>query len=143
MCESSCKRNELDEPLSICRLKRVAAVNDDDSWKIHKKKSEPTGKKVAVIGGGPAGLTAAYYLAKKGHAITVFEENKKVGGQLRYGIPAYRLPDTILDNEIAVILEEGIELITGTKVEKPKDLLKRGYDAVLVELVHIKEVFCR
>jgi len=132
VCESNCKRNELDEPLSICRLKRVAAVKDDGSWKNNKRKSPPTDKKVAVVGGGPAGLTAAYYLAKKGHLVTVFEENEKAGGQLRYGIPAYRLSDATLDKEISDILEEGIDLVTGTRVEKPKDLLMKGYDAVLV-----------
>lgn len=133
-CESNCKRNELDAPLSICRLKKSAAVKDDGSWKANKKKSAPTGKKVAVIGGGPAGLTAAYYLDKQGHTVTVFEENEKAGGQLRYGIPSYRLPDAIIDNEIAEILNEGIELIAGARVEKPQDLLKEGYDAVLVAI---------
>lgn len=132
VCESECKRNQLGSPLSICRLKRAAAVNDDDSWKNHRKKSNPTGRKVAVIGAGPAGLTAAYYLAKKGHAVTVFEENEKAGGQLRYGIPAYRLPDDVIDKEILDILEAGVELITSKKADSPKELLEKGYNAVLV-----------
>lgn len=131
-CEDSCKRGELDSPISICRLKRTAVENDDGSWKKNRRKSEASGKKVGIIGGGPAGLTAAYYLAGKGHAVTIFEENEKPGGQLRYGIPAYRLPDTTLDDEIGTILEVGIELISGSRVESPEDLLGEGYHAVLI-----------
>lgn len=131
-CESECKRNELGEPISICKLKRTAGVNDDEEWKKYVRKAEPTGKKAAVIGAGPAGLTAAYYLAKKGHAVTVFEENEKAGGQCRYGIPSYRLPDETLDKEIGDILEAGVELKTNTKADKPKELLAQGFDTVLV-----------
>ncbi len=132
-CESECKRNYLGEPVSICRLKLAAAVNvKADRWKEKRIRSEPTGKKTAVIGGGPAGLTAAYYLAKKGHQVTVFEANEKAGGQCRYGIPSYRLPDVVLDKEIEDILEVGITLLTDYKVLQPKKLLQEGYDAVLV-----------
>ena len=84
------------------------------------------------MGAGPAGLTAAYYLAKKGHEVTVFEKNPKAGGQCRYGIPAYRLPDRLLDREIHTILEAGIELRTNTQPQSPDQLLKQGYDTVLV-----------
>ena len=84
------------------------------------------------MGAGPAGLTAAYYLAKKGHEVTVFEKNPKAGGQCRYGIPAYRLPDSLLDREIHTILEAGIELRTDTQPQSPDQLLKQGYDTVLV-----------
>ena len=80
----------------------------------------------------PAGLTAAYYLAKKGHEVTVFEKNPKAGGQCRYGIPAYRLPDQLLDREINTILESGIELRTNTQPTSPDQLLEQGYDTVLV-----------
>jgi NADPH-dependent glutamate synthase beta subunit-like oxidoreductase/Pyruvate/2-oxoacid:ferredoxin oxidoreductase delta subunit/ferredoxin len=132
VCEDACKRNQLGEPLSICKLKKKAAFEDDKSWKEKVKKFEPTGKKVAVIGAGPAGLTAAYYLAKKGHSVVAFEENEKAGGQCRYGIPSYRLPDALLDDEIADILEMGIELRTNSKVGSPKDLLAEGYEAVLI-----------
>lgn len=132
VCEDNCKRNGFGNPISVCKLKKAASSELDDSWKSRARRSESTGKKVAVIGAGPAGLTSAYFLAKKGHAVTVFEENEKAGGQCRYGIPAYRLPDELLDREIASILEEGIELVLNTKVDAPKDLLEKGYDSVLV-----------
>lgn len=134
VCEDGCKRNEFGNPISICKLKKAAAVEDDYSWKSRSRHAAPTDKKVAVIGAGPAGLTAAYYLAKKGHSVTLFEENEKAGGQCRYGIPSYRLPDAVLDKEIDDILSEGIELITGNKCEVPKELLQKGYDAVLVSV---------
>lgn len=131
-CEDNCKRGNLNEPLSICRLKRAASVYDNKLWKAKSIKCSPTSKQVAIIGSGPAGLTAAYYLAKKGHKVVVFEKNAKAGGQCRYGIPAYRLPDETLDKEINEILEVGIELKTNTQIDLPKSLLDCGYDAVLV-----------
>ena len=131
-CEGECKRNELDAPLSVCRLKRAAAANDSGAWKTRVRREPATGKKAAVMGAGPPGLTAAYYLAKKGHEVTVFEKNPKAGGQCRYGIPAYRLPDSLLDREIHTILEAGIELRTDTQPQSPDQLLKQGYDTVLV-----------
>lgn len=134
VCESNCKRNELGDPVSICRLKRAAGAEDDGSWRKAVKKEPPTGKKAAVIGAGPAGLTAAYYLTKKGHEVTVFEANEKAGGQLRYGIPSYRLPDELVDQEIQVILDAGVHLLTGTRVESPKDLLNQGYEVVLTAI---------
>ena len=133
-CESECKRNELDAPLSVCRLKRAAAVNESGAWKEHARREAPTGKKAAVIGAGPAGLTAAYYLAKKGHGVTVFEKNEKAGGQCRYGIPAYRLPDELLDREIRTVLEAGFECKTNTPVQAPASLLQQGFDTVLVSV---------
>jgi len=132
VCEDNCKRKELGKPISICKLKKAASEDEDESWKRRARKDKSTGKKVAVVGAGPAGLTSAYYLAKKGHEVIIFEENERAGGQCRYGIPAYRLPDQVLDKEIADILEVGIELVTNTKVEKPTELLSKGYDAVLV-----------
>lgn len=133
VCESNCKRNELGEPISICKLKRAAATQDSGAWKEKVHKEPETGKKVAVIGAGPSGLTAAYYLAKKGHAVTVFEKNEKAGGQCRYGIPSYRLPDDLLDREIANILEIGIELKTNSDCQNLEEL-KQQYDAVLVSI---------
>lgn len=133
-CESQCKRGELGEAVSICKLKRAAATEESGAWKANAKKEEATGKKVAVIGAGPAGLTAAYYLAKKGHDVTVFEKNEKAGGQCRYGIPAYRLPDDLLDREIATILEVGMDLKLNSAEQSPKALLEEGFDAVLVSI---------
>lgn len=131
-CEQECKRGELNEPVSICKLKRAAAAADSGAWKERVRKDAATGKKAAVIGAGVAGLTAAYYLAKKGHDVTVFEKNEKAGGQCRYGIPAYRLPDAVLDREIQSMLEAGFTLKTGTAADMPKALLEQGYHAVLV-----------
>ena len=138
-CQDECKRNDLQEALSICRLKRAAAVRDTGEWKARVRHEPLSGKKVAIVGSGPAGLTAALYLAEKGHAVTVFEANPEAGGQMRYGIPAYRLPDETLDREIATILEVAqgvdaesrIEIRCGERVTDVKGLLD-GYDAVLV-----------
>lgn len=133
-CEDECKRGYLNSAISICKLKRAAATNESGEWKNHIRKDAPTGKKAAVIGAGPSGLTAAYYLAKKGHEVTVFEKNEKAGGQCRYGIPAYRLPDELLDREIATMLEAGFTLKTGEACEEPAKLLENGFDAVLVSI---------
>lgn len=133
-CESECKRNELDAPLSVCRLKRAAAARESGAWKARVRRKAATGKRAAVIGAGPAGLTAAYYLAKKGHRVTVFEKNEKAGGQCRYGIPAYRLPDEVLDKEISILLEEGMELKTGVSLQQPDKLMEQGFDVVLTAI---------
>ena len=130
-CELECKRNELNDPIAIRNLKRYAAANDDGSWRQRRVSCPPTGKKVAVVGAGPAGLTAAYYLGNKGHTVTVFEENEKAGGQLRYGIPKHRLPREAVDREIGEILSDRITLKTGSRVENAARLLEQGFDAVL------------
>ncbi|MCF0132802.1 MAG: FAD-dependent oxidoreductase [Blautia sp.] len=131
-CEGECKRNELGKPVSICKLKRAAALQDKGIWRDRQRKDPPTGKKAAVIGAGPAGLTTAFYLAKKGHDVTVFEKNEKAGGQCRYGIPAYRLPDWVLDREVAEIERAGVNIMTGTKALNPEQLMREGFDTVLV-----------
>jgi len=143
-CETDCKRGKVNEPLSICKEKRAAATYESGAWKARVRHDALTGKKVAVLGAGPAGLTAAYYLAGKGHKVTVFEANEKAGGQMRYGIPAYRMPDEAIDREVEAILETAgsgagdpdgaprIEIRCGERVTKPADLLAQGCDAVLV-----------
>lgn len=129
-CETGCRRGELNQPISICRLKQFAAKHDDGSWKLKVKRSLPTGKRVAVVGSGPAGLTAAYYLARKGHAVTVFEALPQAGGLMRYGIPAYRLPREVLDAEISEIEAAGVEIRTHISVDSSEGLFAQGFHAV-------------
>ncbi|WP_405376800.1 FAD-dependent oxidoreductase [Pseudobutyrivibrio sp.] len=133
-CELQCKRNHLDGPLSIRNLKRFAASQDDGSWKANAFMKESTGKKVAVIGAGPAGLTAGYYLKKLGHEVTIFEKLPLAGGQMRYGIPSYRLPREVLDREIAEIESIGVEIKCDQDVKSAAELKAQGYDAVFVSV---------
>ena len=134
-CELECKRTELNQPISIRNLKRYAAQQDDGAWREKSFRKPATGKKIAVIGAGPAGLTAAYYGAKLGHSVTVFEARPLAGGQMRYGIPNYRLPREALDAEIQEILaQDGITVNYNTTVENAPDLLKQGYDAVFAAI---------
>ncbi len=131
-CEEQCRRSELNEAIAIRALKRFAAENDTGLWKKGVKVAPATGKRVAVVGSGPAGLTAAYYLVKLGHEVVVFESLPVVGGMMRVGIPEHRLPREVLDKEIAEIQSTGIEFRTNTKVEAVDELLEQGYDAVLL-----------
>ena len=133
-CEGVCRRSEINEAISIRDLKRFAAENDHERlWEKNSQKASPTDKDIAVVGSGPAGLTAAYYLAKLGHGVTVFEALPLAGGMMRYGIPAYRLPREILDSEIHEIEKKGVDIKTNTKVESLEKLMSDdGYDAVLV-----------
>ena len=134
-CESHCRRRLVEEPLSVAYLKAFAADNDlasDDPYTAVCEES--TGKKVAIIGGGPAGLTAAYYLRLSGHDVTIYEAMPEMGGMLRYGIPEYRLPKAVLAKEVAAIAALGVEMKTNVKVGKDIsfDEIKNGADAVLV-----------
>ena len=133
-CEAKCRRGQLDEPLAIRVLKCFAAEHDTGLWKQNSKLAPPTGKKVAIVGSGPAGLTAAYYLAKLGHEVTVFEALPVVGGMMRVGIPEYRLPREALDREIEEIKAVGVEIKTDSKVESLDELSKQGYDAIFVSI---------
>lgn len=115
-CENHCRRNMLDASVNIRGLKRYAVDNAKNDYVPNK--SEPTGKSVAVVGGGPGGLSAAYYLAIMGHDVTVYEQRNKLGGMLRYGIPNYRLPRKRLDDEIKHILSTGIKVHTNVSIGK-------------------------
>ncbi len=131
-CEKSCRRREKDEALSIRELKRIAADQVDLS-QIALPKITPQDKHVAIIGSGPSGLTAAYFLALKGYATRIYEALPEAGGMLRYGIPAYRLPRRVLDQEIDFIKRFGVEIQTNTPLGKNltiDDLLSHGYGAV-------------
>ena len=136
-CETACRRQMVEEPISIAFLKSFAADIDLKSGdKFMPEKGEVTGKTVGIIGGGPAGLTAAYFLAVKGHKVTVYDAMPKMGGMLRYGIPQYRLPKEVLDMEIASIEELGVEMKNNVKIGKDItfDEIKNKYDATLVAI---------
>jgi heterodisulfide reductase subunit A-like polyferredoxin len=133
-CEEKCRRQELDSPVAICSLKRFAAdqVNLEE---IDLPLAEPRGEKVAIVGAGPAGLTCAYHLALRGYRPTIFEALPQAGGMLRVGIPDYRLPKEILDQEINHILRLGVELKTNTAMGRDftlDSLLQEGYKAVFL-----------
>jgi NADPH-dependent glutamate synthase beta subunit-like oxidoreductase/Pyruvate/2-oxoacid:ferredoxin oxidoreductase delta subunit len=131
-CEDVCHRMEINESISICALKRFAAGRDTGLWKTASKVADATGKKIAIVGSGPAGLTAAYYLTKLGHKVTVFDALPEPGGMMRVGIPEYRLPRNELDAEIEEIKSIGVEIKTNTKVESIDSLFEQGYNAVFV-----------
>ena len=135
-CETKCRRQQVDEPVSICSLKRFAADFDMNSFSPYRPKlEEPKDKKVAIIGSGPAGLTAAYYLAIKGYKVTVFEALPVPGGMLAVGIPEYRLPKDILNAEVKTITDLGVEIKYNTAIGKDISvgkLLTDGYGAVLM-----------
>ena len=133
-CENRCRRKMVDGAINIRGLKRYAVDMAGDVE--NPPCAEPTGKTVAVVGGGPSGLTAAYYLALMGHKVTVYDMHKKLGGMMRYGIPSYRYPREKLDGEIASILSLGIEAHTETKigVDISFEELKNNFDAVYVAI---------
>ena len=133
-CEARCRRNMVDDALNIRGLKRYAVDQAGDV--PQPKPAKATGKSVAIIGGGPGGLSAAYYLALMGHKVTVYESQKQLGGMMRYGIPSYRFPREKLDGEIASILSLGIEVHTGVNVgtDVSFDELKQEYDCLYLSI---------
>ena len=133
-CENGCKRTIIDAPVNIRGLKKMAV---DNAGIVPVPECEPaTGKKVAIIGGGPGGLSAAYYLALMGHKVTIFEQRKQLGGMLRYGIPNYRFPRKKLDEEIDSILSTGIEVKKNISVGKDIsfDDITEEYDATYISI---------
>ena len=133
-CELRCRRNMVDDSVNIRGLKRVAA---DFAGEVEPPKCAPsTGKKIAVLGGGPGGLSAAYYLQLMGHQTTVYEMLPKLGGMLRYGIPYYRLPKERLEDDVNAILKTGVQVEYGKKIGQDITIqdLREQYDAVLITI---------
>lgn len=135
-CEAECRRTRVEEPMAICQMKRYIADCEKEQFGAPQL-PEPlpaTGKKVAVIGAGPAGMAAAYYLALEGHSVTVFEAHGKSGGMLRYGIPFYRLPDHILAGEFDAVEKLGVKVRYNTVIGKDIKAkeLERDFDALLI-----------
>ena len=132
-CEPACRRNDLDQGIAIRALERLAVERASTKWTIEGKTTRNIIRKVAIVGSGPAGLTAAYYLAKKGgHAVTIFEAEPKAGGMLRVAIPGYDLPRKVLDDEVEMLKRLGVEIKTETKVDSVDTLFKDGFEAVFV-----------
>ena len=133
-CEARCRRNMVDDAINIRGLKRYAV---DHAGVVPQPECAPaTGKKVAIIGGGPSGLSCAYYLALMGHGVTVYEEREQLGGMLRYGIPSYRFPREKLDAEIESILSLGIEVHTGVTMGRDiwLEKLEQEYDCIYIAI---------
>ena len=134
-CEMACRRSEVNEAISIKELKRFAAERDDAKlWKKNSQKAPPTDKRVAIVGSGPTGLTAAYYLSKLGHSVTILEALPFPGGMMRVGMPEYRLPRDVLNSEIKEIENAGVSIRLNTRVDSLDALFEEGYDAILVAI---------
>lgn len=133
-CEDICAYRQFGDPVAIRALKRTAVDKGGELWKKNKKVAPKTGKKIGVIGAGPTGLTAAYYLVTLGHEVTVYDVFPKPGGTMRYGIPSYRLPEERLEKDINDILEWGVKFKGRTAIGKDVTLaqLKKDFDAVFV-----------
>ncbi len=135
-CEDACRRGEVDEPISIAWLKRFAADFDMTHEMFMPEIAKATDKSIGIIGGGPGGLTAAYYLIQSGHAVTIYDAMPKMGGMLRYGIPEYRLPKGVVDEEVGLIEEMGVVFKNNTRVgvDIPFETIRQNHDAVYVAL---------
>lgn len=146
-CESKCRRNLTGDPVGIDYLKRYAADLDREcGHPFTPPVKPPTGHRVAVVGAGPAGLTAAYYLALEGHEVKIFEAREKAGGWLMYGIPEYRLPEEVMDYEAESIFKLGVEIETNTALGRDfsvDDLFDRGYEAIFIGIGAQKSTLMR
>lgn len=134
-CEDVCRRGELDQPVSICALKRFVAEAEANGDSMPLTKQPDSSKKVAIIGSGPAGLTAGYYLATAGHEVAIFDNSDKPGGMLRHAIPDYRLPPEILDREMEFLGKLGVVFHSNSRIGHDltvDEVKSRGYDAVLI-----------
>lgn len=130
-CQKGCSRSGIDRPIDIARLQRYATDFEAAvKMRVYEKK-KATGKRIAIVGSGPAGLSAATLLAREGHEVVVYEKETKAGGYLRYGIPSYRLPEEVLDKEIARIAELSVAFRFHEEV-KDLSILEKEYDAVIV-----------
>ncbi|HJX70138.1 MAG TPA: FAD-dependent oxidoreductase, partial [Dehalococcoidia bacterium] len=130
-CEDTCRQGKQNEPIAIRMLKRFVTDKETEP-RPEKVRVSPTGNRVAIIGSGPAGLTAAYYVAKMGHQVTIFEALPEPGGMMRVGIPEYRLPRNVLNRDIKHIMNLGVEIRVNTRVESLDQLFEQGYNAILV-----------
>jgi len=135
-CETDCRRNRVEEPISICFMKRYISDTElaEKGKPVFPEAAPDTGKRVAVIGAGPAGMSAAYFLKAMGHAVTVFEKHDKSGGMLRYGIPFYRLPDETLHAEFDAVEDYGVEVRYNTEIGKDVQVkeLEKDFDALVI-----------
>ena len=139
-CEPACRRGRVEEenaakpePVAICRLKRVAADLKGDEIRARIPRAlARNGKRVACVGAGPASLTVARDLAAQGYAVTVFDAERKAGGFMWTQIPRFRLPETVIDEEVGYILNMGVEFRPGERIDSMKELLTRGYDALFI-----------
>ena len=133
-CMTKCTRNFYEESVNIRGIKLTAAEHGYEQLIGEIKAGEPNGKKVAVVGGGPAGIAAAYFLAREGAAVTIFEKEEKAGGVIRYVIPGFRIGDAAIDKDISFIQKMGVEIRTNTEITSVADLKAQGYDAVILAI---------
>ena len=139
-CEPACRRGRVEdddgpkpEPVAICRLKRVAAdFKDDISERLPKPAKRKNGKRIALVGAGPASLTVARDLTPLGYEVVMYDSDRRAGGMIRTQIPRFRLPESVIDEEVGYVLDLGVELRAGHRVDSLKALLFEGYDAVFV-----------
>src|SRR5215208_1644986 len=139
-CEPACRRGRVEEnqgekpePVAICRLKRVAAdYKGDIQSRLPAKTTARNGKRIACVGAGPASLTVARDLVPLGYHVTVFDSDRLAGGMIRSQIPKFRLPESVIDEEVGYILDLGVDFRAGRRIDSLKSLLGEGYDAVFI-----------